>query len=380
MRIRRRVRRRIRITVLTLFILAILVCAGALPFTKTQFFLLRAFNLRKTRGKKAEKCEQFVEKHPTYIPAKIKLARYYLILGLRYPEKPKYFDSGIKQCEAALDIDSCNKDAIALLGDIYTHKGDLKKAEEFYKQLIEIEPENSEFFLKLALNYYNQDMKEKLLTEAQSLIKQTPENAMAHLFLAQLYEEQGGFAEAIAEYKESIGYFELQKQTRWLVDAYYRLANLYYKVGLFFDAVGQLEKAIEVAPKQFAAYLALADMYSRLGLADKSLSTMEPALKMQIKISNQQRVRAYLILGSAYLKKSDFIAARNYIEKTKAMGVNFNQEFLERLADLAELKEEEEKQFIETLKEYRSKEEKEELKNPLKSETTTINNQGNDKD
>jgi tetratricopeptide (TPR) repeat protein len=321
---------------LVLFIVSVAAFLVALRFTPTKFLLLRVSGYKASLKAKIPEYEKFITRYPSFIPARLKLVAYYSILGVNDPEKKEYFDSAIAQCKTIFEIDSKNEEALVLLGDIYTKKGELDKAQEFYQRLVEIDSQNSKYFFKLASNYYSQDKKEELFSKATLIVKSNPGNAMAHFFLARLSEDESDIAEAIAEYKNSLHYFIAAQDKAWIIQVRYRLGLLYTKVSLVFDAVDQFEHLIKTSPDITEGYLVLATIYYRLGLLNKSISVMESGLEVAARISNAQRVKGYMILGSAYLRKGDYNAARSYFERAESMGIELKPDFIDKLRELTE--------------------------------------------
>ena len=334
-------KKNIAIIAIVLFLFCTLAVLIVLPLTKTQFLLLRIANKRKPSEGRILSLGRFTIKYPDYIPAKKSLAFHAYRLGSGMPDEEVFFDIAIVQCEAILGKKPNNQESLLMLGDIYARKGDVKNAEKFYKKLLLLVPANSGYFSKLGSLYSSNEMDDELFEYTKVLSRRTPQNAMAHFFLAQIYEERKDVSEAIAEYNKAIKYFKFANDINSLINAYERLGNLYFKLWLFFDASNQFERIVKIAPKKIEGYLALADLYHRLGLIDRSISRVEEVFRISKRISRFDRLRAYLMLGAAYLQKGNFIAARGYFEKAEAMGANTKYKFLTNLRKLAEKQEQE---------------------------------------
>jgi len=289
---------------------------------------------------KIENYEKFVQKHPNFIPARVKLAGFYSLFSMRYKDVPSYFEKASEQYNEILALKPDNTEALLGFADLYFAKGDYDKAEKLFKKLIDIEPENAQYRLKLAYNYSYRGEKDAALREAAEALKLDPKYTKAYLLAGQLYENQKNYSKAIIEYKKAIESYNDSQESWVLAQAYYRLARLYRREKLFFDATQQLEKIIEKMKNNWweaQARLELSDIYLQLGLFDKSISTLIDSLlnptfeRSNVRVTQQQRAVAFKILGYAYMNKSDFIAAYAYFKKAEVLGIKFDQKLMQTL-------------------------------------------------
>jgi len=99
------------------------------------------------------------------------LPEFHFINGLRYFEKSKsnifFFQRAIRSFEIALELKPGFKDAISNLAYLsYNYKG-FKKAVEYFKRILEIEPENAEvkFYLDCALKKLDRSIEDGSISE-----------------------------------------------------------------------------------------------------------------------------------------------------------------------------------------------------------------------
>jgi len=318
--------------------LAITVFLLALPFKQTQFLLLRAAHQNeKNLETKIAAYQKFVKKYPYYISPRLKLAWFYAQLSYGNPAQRAYYNNAIEQYQIILKLNAENKIAMASLADLYSWDKKFTDAEKLLEKLLKLYPKDAWYHFKIALNYLYQGMDEKAQDEAKLSLSLNPRNSGAHLVLGSLYEKKENIPAALAEYKAALQAVIDSKQYNQEIDARLRLGRMYFKAGLIFDGVQEFEKVTKISPRFIEGYLELANAYYYLGLFDKSISTLNSALKISIGIPH-----AYRMLGLCYLRKTDYIASLAYFKKAQALGVQLDVKFIEALEQAA--KEQQKKQ------------------------------------
>jgi len=319
---------------------AVLVFLVALPFKEAQFLMLSAaYSKSKDTAAKLSAYDKFVKLHPYYIPARLKLARLYVLLDYANPNEPKNYESAVEQYEVILKLDAKNKDALSDLGDLYSGKKKFEDADKLFKKLIKYYPKSPGYHHKLALNYLRQDINDKALEEITLTLSLDPENGGAHLLKGMLLEKQENMPDAIAEYETALRIFKERKLAAYEIDAQANLGRAYFKAGLIFDSLQQFEKIVRMNPNMIQGYLELASAYYNINLVDKCISTLEALLKLRNAVPD-----AYRMLGFAYLKKADYIAALSYFKKAEAYGIRFEAGFIDKVDEAAKAQREKPKQ------------------------------------
>jgi Flp pilus assembly protein TadD len=191
----------------------------------------------------------------------------------------------------AIELDPQNSEPYIRLGQLYQNSGQLAEAEVLLKKAIELDPQNSEPYIRLGQLYF----KGGQLAEAEVLLKKAieldPQNSKPYIRLGQLYQNSGQLAEAEVLLKKAI---ELDPQN----------SDTYIKFGQFLQNIGQpsaaevfYKKAIELDPEREGDITELADFYWQQG----KLLQAEESLRRVI-TKNPQDDLAYRILERLYRK------------------------------------------------------------------------------
>ncbi|MBK7872364.1 MAG: tetratricopeptide repeat protein [Saprospiraceae bacterium] len=144
---------------------------------------------------------------------------------------------------------------ISFISEFYANQKQYKKAEEAYKKLIALEPNNPFNYLYLG-NFYNNEKKyDKAEDNYKKRIELAPTDPVNYRSLATFYYYQNRFEESEVAYKKMI---ELAPTD----------ANYYRLIGIFYEHLNQYEKAeaaykkmIELAPTDPESYTSMGYLY-----------------------------------------------------------------------------------------------------------------------
>ena len=179
-----------------------------------------------------------------------------------------------------------NIEQIFLLGLESHKKNDLKSAEKFYNDVLEINPNhfNSIFYLASLSAQTKNYIKAKNLFE--KIIQIKPNYDVAYANLGAVLKELGKFNEAVEACRKAIS---IQPNNS---AAYSNLGAALKELGKFKETIDVCKKAIEIEPKNFNAYHNLALALQELGEIKRAISCYEKLSKIQPNPSN-----AYQNLG-----------------------------------------------------------------------------------
>ena len=156
------------------------------------------------------------------------------------------------------------------LGLIYSEKGLLERATQYFKKALAINPKYTEASLNLAVTYnelQNFEEAEKVFRQAAKVIDSEP---------------------------TSIDPFIQGK----LANEHAKLGDSYYKLGLYDQALVQYRMAQELRPN-------FADILTKIGVTLTDKGDLDPAIEIfgKAKETNPKFEKAYIYLGIAYYKK-----------------------------------------------------------------------------
>lgn len=147
--------------------------------------------------------------------------------------------------------------------------------------------------------------------------------------LGDVYEQANEWEQAIEKYKQAMSFVEPEDH-RGLSALYGQLANVYWEMGYWQEAVEWNEKAIQIKEATLEKDdPELATLYNNLGNCYHNLKNFEEALAYHIKaISVREKVlprnhpdlaQSYNNLGAVFLEKGTFEKALEYFLKAKAI-------------------------------------------------------------
>jgi tetratricopeptide (TPR) repeat protein len=132
------------------------------------------------------------------------------------------------------------------------------ESEQAYLKALELEPKSVDFLLGLCINYAEWHKLDQSVECYQKVVKQKQHHVL-YMSLANIYEQQGKFDEAIEAYKKSL---ELKPEFTFSL---YGLGFVYIKQGRYEEAIQPLQKLLAVEPKHVYGNHALGMAYARLG-------------------------------------------------------------------------------------------------------------------
>jgi len=179
----------------------------------------------------------------------------------------------IQATEKAVELDPKLVLAHANLLSLYGRVGNLEKAEEHYRAVMALNPDQ---FPKAHYDYgvlLMRKGKDKQAEEAfRRAIQINPSYAQAHNNLGYLLEREGSLPEAMAEYRKSIGSLPGFRQAR------FNLGRILVSQGNYKEGIEQLLQTLTPVDESTPAYLyALGAAYGRAGDQPKALHYLRQA-------------------------------------------------------------------------------------------------------
>lgn len=168
------------------------------------------------------------------------------------------------------------------LSTFYEDIQKFKDAETALKKAIEISPNEEKFLFRLGVVYDKWNRKEDSIKTMKAVIELNPEHANALNYLGYTYADLGiNLDEAERLIKEALKY---KPDDGYITDS---LGWVYYKKGLFHEALKFLEKAVKIVPDDPIMLEHLGDAYLKINDNEKALKFYKRSLKNKKKDKNQ---------------------------------------------------------------------------------------------
>ncbi len=319
--------------------LLILTALTASLFPQTRFSIVKYLSKGRDIKERITIYEKFADKYSSFIPARLTAAKANMQWGFFSPDNTDFINKAITLYGEVLKKDPQNREALQDLGFIYSQREDFDKSKEYYTKLIELDPKNSSYQLNLARLYLQTDKLNTALEKTKEALDLDANNNEAHMLNVAIYEKMNDFASALYSCEKALSGYTATGNKDKALSARFQLGRLYLKAGLTIQAMQEYEKIIKARPDFLTSYVVLADTYLKLGMPDKSISLilnspLNPLFSTRDEVSVAVKAQSYYVLGQAYLRKSDYIAARTYFKKAEVLGVEFKQGFFENLENV----------------------------------------------
>jgi Flp pilus assembly protein TadD len=193
------------------------------------------------------------------------------VVGLDYVLLNDYSDA-IKWLERAVALDSTNKDAWYYLGRAYYTKARLVEARKAFQKILDLDPHH----------------------------------ARAENNLGLILETEGKPAAAIEAYRKAIAW---QEQNSHLSEQpYVNLGNLLMEQGQIQEAIGPLEKAVALEPKNAFCRMTLGVLYRKIGEMEAARRELERATQLEPEnaVTHYQLGRFYKEVNELDRAKAEF--------------------------------------------------------------------------
>ena len=228
------------------------------------------------------------------------------------------------------------------LAGTYHKQGDLDKAEELYRQIVEQHPDHPQVIHRLAMIAYNRkDLEASLplfrqaialngkypsfhnnlanalrdldrLDEAESCYRQAlrvdPNYAVAYFNLAALCRQKGDLKQALKLCRESL---QLNPD---FIEAHVELSQIYISLGQPDEGVQCLQRAIQRKPDSVDAYLALSQIQLNRKQMNDALLTLQKAVRIK-----PDCVSALLNMGAIFLERALLTDAERALRRAEKL-------------------------------------------------------------
>lgn len=196
-----------------------------------------------------------------------------------------------------LDLEALRKDAVQLHVE-----GQLTKAEQKYRLILQSDPQNAEIWLNLGMLYYLAENSTAAIEALQRSLSINPSHALTHHITGLTFERVMRFDEARAAYEHAIS---LNPNYG---DALNRLGSLYLQADEWSQAEELFRRAIAANADNFLGYQNLGDALAAQEQHQAAIEIYKQAL------SRKRRDPDILQkLGDAFRESGDLASAHNYL-------------------------------------------------------------------
>ncbi|MEK7831048.1 MAG: tetratricopeptide repeat protein, partial [Acidobacteriota bacterium] len=182
------------------------------------------------------------------------------------------WDEAEKHYRRALELNPNFAQAHQYRGICLTHRGQIEAGTEEIKQAQRLDPLTPSTSLSLVLNYYAARRYEEAIAQCRKILDMKSDFYMAHSMLGLVYEQQGKWDEAIAEFNEARRMDPQQPFTLGYLGHAYSLA------GRRDEAQKLLAEMKQIAAKgTYVDPVPVAFIYTGLGRKDEAFAELEKA-------------------------------------------------------------------------------------------------------
>jgi protein O-GlcNAc transferase len=171
----------------------------------------------------------------------------------------------------------------------YHQAGQLRKAEEIYKSILEVNPNHSDSLHLLGIVAHqsgNNDIAVDLINKA---IQRSPETPIYYFNLGNVLRAQGKLAEAVSPYQKAV---EIKPD---YPEAYYNLGITFESQGKLTETVLSYQKVLEIEPDHAEAHNNMGNAFIAQGKLAEAVSCFQKAVEIKPDLAG-----AYYNLGTVF--------------------------------------------------------------------------------
>ncbi len=196
----------------------------------------------------------------------------------------------IAAIEELLTIDPESRQGLVLLSELYRQQELFGKALQVAQVLVDLEPENEDYLFKLAYLHHDAGHVPRTIRLLRQILELNSDNPLALNFLGYTFAERGeNLDEAEALVRKAL---ELRPNDGAFIDS---LGWVYYQQGRYESAVGELEKANQLAGEDPVVREHLADAYAKVGRTQDAIRMYRDCEARSEDTEQKQRVQRKII-------------------------------------------------------------------------------------
>jgi tetratricopeptide (TPR) repeat protein len=215
------------------------------------------------------------------------------------------FDRAAAALEDARKALPDNQNIAYNLAQAYQKAKNLEKAEEVYKNLIQLSPKDAVNYNTYILNMYIEvGQWAKAIEPAQKLVELKPGDEQSLYNLGYMQQQLQKYPDAIETYKKAVA-VKPDYQRAW-----FQIGWCYYTLKNYKETIPVMQKDVALAPDDVYGWLYLGMSYMQLKDFNKALDPMKKAVDVEPGNAN-----ALFNLGVIYLNLKDRYSAQDIVKK-----------------------------------------------------------------
>ena len=194
----------------------------------------------------------------------------------------------------------------------YHQSEQLRKAEEIYKRILEVNPNHSDSLHLLGIVVHqsgNNDIAVDLINKA---IQRSPESPVYYFNLGNVLRAQGKLAEAVLPYQKAV---EIKPD---YAEAYYNLGITFESQGKLAEAVSYYRKTLDITPNFAEAHNNLGNVLKAQGRLAEAISSYQKTLEIE-----PDHAEAHNNMGNAFIAQGKLAEAVSCFQKAVEIKPDF---------------------------------------------------------
>lgn len=259
-----------------------------------------ALSVSKKHDEAVSSCEEGVRLNGNSVQSHVAL-----IAALRTAKRN---DEALQKTLFAFGKFSDDESLLNTAAEVFSDSGNFSRAAEIYEKLVNLNPKEAYYQVKLAENYLRMERDAEALSAAQKALQTDPKHYLAYFFIGKIYFELGQHEEAVQNFQKSA---EINPQ---FSDSLYFAGLSELRRAKTDEAIKVFQRAITIAPENTS-------YYKELGLALNSSAKYEEAaehLKKVVK-NDPNDFEAKNALGVALFESANFEEGLKVLEEANQM-------------------------------------------------------------
>lgn len=226
-----------------------------------------ALSVSKKHDEAVSSCEEGVRLNGNSVQSHVAL-----IAALRTAKRN---DEALQKTLFAFGKFSDDEPLLNTAAEIFSDSGNFSRAAEIYEKLVNLNPKEAYYQVKLAENYLRMERDAEALSAAQKAVETDPKHYLAYFFIGKIYFELGQHEEAVNAFQKSA---EINPK---FADAQYFLGLSEARREKYEKAIGHLRLAAETSPENFDYAYELASTLMKATLYEESAAAMRKAVALK---------------------------------------------------------------------------------------------------